>query len=45
MGAERAYAYMRGHKFFKMWQQEGLMNVMEYAKEVHFAAFFRPVAL
>ena len=31
--AEKAYAYMRGHKYFKMWQQEGLMNVMEYANE------------
>ena len=31
--AERAYAYMRGHKYFKMWQQEGLMNVMEYANQ------------
>jgi len=31
--ADKAYAYMRGHKYFKMWQQEGLMNVMEYANE------------
>ena len=31
--AERAYAYMRGHKYFKMWQREGLMNVMEYANQ------------
>ena len=29
--ADRAYAYMRGHKYFRMWQREGLMNVMEYA--------------
>ena len=29
--AERAYAYMKEHKFFTMWQREGLMNVMEYA--------------
>ena len=32
--ADTAYDYMRGHKFFKMWQREGLMNVMEYANEV-----------
>jgi aldehyde:ferredoxin oxidoreductase len=31
--ADKAYAYMRSHKFFKMWQREGLMNVMEYANE------------
>ena len=31
--AEEAFAYMRGHKYFKMWQQEGLMNVMEYANQ------------
>ncbi|MEN8255275.1 MAG: aldehyde ferredoxin oxidoreductase family protein [Verrucomicrobiota bacterium] len=31
--AGKAYAYMKGHKYFKMWQQEGLMNVMEYANE------------
>ena len=31
--AERAYAYMRGHQYFKMWQREGLMNVMEYANQ------------
>ena len=29
--AEKAYAYMRNHKYFKMWQREGLMMVMEYA--------------
>jgi len=29
--ANKAYAYMSGHKYFKMWQREGLMNVMEYA--------------
>jgi aldehyde:ferredoxin oxidoreductase len=28
-----ATSYMRNHPFFKMWQQEGLMNVMEYANE------------
>ena len=32
--AEEAYAYMRGHKYFEMWQREGLMNVMEYANSV-----------
>ena len=31
--SERAYSYMSGHKYFKMWQREGLMNVMEYANE------------
>jgi aldehyde:ferredoxin oxidoreductase len=31
--AEKAFTYMRGHGFFEMWQQEGLMNVMEYANE------------
>jgi len=29
--ADRAYKYLREHKFFRMWQQEGLMNVIEYA--------------
>ncbi|MGD0897737.1 MAG: aldehyde ferredoxin oxidoreductase family protein [Thermoguttaceae bacterium] len=29
--ADKAYAYMRSHKYFKMWQREGLMMVMEYA--------------
>ena len=32
--AEKAYTYMKGHKYFKMWQREGLMNVMEYANSV-----------
>ncbi|MGA1824933.1 MAG: aldehyde ferredoxin oxidoreductase family protein [bacterium] len=32
--ADRAYAYMKSHKYFKMWQREGLMNVMEYANSV-----------
>jgi len=31
--AEKAFSYMRNHSFFEMWQQEGLMNVMEYANE------------
>jgi aldehyde:ferredoxin oxidoreductase len=31
--AEKAYNYMKDHKFFKLWQREGLMNVMEYANE------------
>ena len=31
--ADKAYAYMKGHKFFKLWQTQGLMNVMEYANE------------
>jgi aldehyde:ferredoxin oxidoreductase len=29
--AEKAFAYMRNHKYFKMWQREGLMMVMDYA--------------
>jgi aldehyde:ferredoxin oxidoreductase len=29
--ADKAYRYMREHKYFRMWQQEGLMNVIEYA--------------
>ncbi|MCK5849838.1 MAG: aldehyde ferredoxin oxidoreductase family protein [Kiritimatiellae bacterium] len=31
--SEKAYEYMRNHKYFRMWQREGLMNVMEYANE------------
>ena len=31
--AQRAYTYMREHKYFKLWQQEGLMNVIDYANE------------
>lgn len=29
--ADQAYAYQRNHKFFKLWQDQGLMNVIEYA--------------
>jgi len=32
--AEKAYGYMKTHKYFEMWQREGLMNVMEYANSV-----------
>ena len=32
--ADKAYGYMSGHKYFRMWQREGLMNVMEYADSV-----------
>ena len=32
--AEKAYAYMAGHKFFKLWQSQGLMNVMQYANGI-----------
>ena len=32
--ANKAYAYMRGHKFFKLWQRQGLMNVMQYANAI-----------
>ena len=28
-----AFRYMREHKYFRMWQQEGLMNVIAYANE------------
>ncbi len=31
--AGKAYKYMEEHKYFKQWQQEGLMNVIEYANE------------
>jgi aldehyde:ferredoxin oxidoreductase len=29
--ADIAFAYMRNHKYFQMWQREGLMMVMDYA--------------
>jgi len=29
--ADKAYKYLEEHKYFKLWQQEGLMNVIEYA--------------
>jgi len=28
---QKAYTYMQKHKYFKVWQQQGLMNVVEYA--------------
>jgi aldehyde:ferredoxin oxidoreductase len=31
--ADKAYKYLAEHKYFRMWQQEGLMNVIEYANE------------
>jgi len=31
--ADKAYKYLREHKYFRMWQREGLMNVIEYANE------------
>ena len=31
--ADRAYDYMKSHKYFKLWQREGLMNVIDYANE------------
>jgi len=31
--ADKAYRYLKEHKYFKMWQQQGLMNVIEYANE------------
>jgi aldehyde:ferredoxin oxidoreductase len=30
---EIAFRYMQEHKYFKIWQQEGLMNVIAYANE------------
>jgi aldehyde:ferredoxin oxidoreductase len=33
MEADKAFKYMREHKYFKLWQQEGLMNVIEYAND------------
>jgi len=30
---EKASRYMREHQYFKMWQQEGLMNVIAYAND------------
>ncbi|MFO7996344.1 MAG: aldehyde ferredoxin oxidoreductase family protein [Dehalococcoidia bacterium] len=31
--ADQAFKYMEEHKYFKLWQQEGLMNVIDYANE------------
>lgn len=31
--SNKAINYMKQHKYFKMWQQQGLMNVIEYANE------------
>ena len=31
--ADKAYKYMEEHKYFKLWQEQGLMNVIEYANE------------
>ncbi len=31
--ADKAYKYLKEHKYFKTWQQKGLMNVIEYANE------------
>jgi aldehyde:ferredoxin oxidoreductase len=31
--ADKAYGYMKEHLFFKMWQRQGLMNVIDYANE------------
>ncbi|UCH51435.1 MAG: aldehyde ferredoxin oxidoreductase, partial [Chloroflexota bacterium] len=32
--ADKAYKYMKEHKFFKLWQQQGLMNDIEYANTI-----------
>lgn len=29
--SDKAYDYMRNHKYFRMWQREGLMMVVDYA--------------
>jgi len=31
--ASKAFSYLREHKYFKLWQQQGLMNVIDYANE------------
>ncbi|MFP3879431.1 MAG: aldehyde ferredoxin oxidoreductase family protein [Dehalococcoidia bacterium] len=31
--ADQAFKYMQEHKYFKLWQQQGLMNVIDYANE------------
>ena len=31
--SDKASKYLKEHKYFKLWQQEGLMNVIEYANE------------
>jgi aldehyde:ferredoxin oxidoreductase len=31
--ARKAYKYLREHKYFRMWQEQGLMNVIDYANE------------
>jgi len=31
--SDKAYAYMKNHKYFKLWQEQGLMNVIEYAND------------
>ena len=30
---QKAVKYMKEHKYFRLWQQQGLMNVIEYANE------------
>ena len=30
---DKALKYLKEHKYFRMWQQQGLMNVIEYANE------------
>ncbi len=34
--SDKAFDYMKNHKYFKLWQREGLMNVMEYANSKGF---------
>jgi aldehyde:ferredoxin oxidoreductase len=31
--AKKAYGYLHDHKYYRLWQEQGLMNVIEYANE------------
>ena len=31
--SKKAFKYLKEHQYFKLWQQQGLMNVIEYANE------------
>ncbi len=31
--SNKAFKYLKEHQYFKLWQQQGLMNVIEYANE------------
>jgi len=34
--SRKAFDYMKAHPYFKLWQNQGLMNVMEYANSMGF---------